>query len=274
MARNLPVLDDDDLETAGPTTQFQRRLDRRARNKQRDLITVGVLTPAVLVGLLVGVLVLTQAVYPDTYVDPTAVPQPTAGPAQPTPTPVIVLQPIDTARLNAGIVEKPPTFEWPEISDLKGVPNPGRPNEQSDYTPNLSAVDVRRLIAVTSVNVTLHSSSAFASGAAEEIAKAYPLRAAKRKVVDVEASTGYVPDDSTFGVVFVLNGYRIQVETVAATPPFRPAQRNEVEALTLHVADHILRRAQEVQSGATRTGPEASAVHLRDHIGRWLPGGN
>jgi hypothetical protein len=92
-------------------------------------------------------------------------------------------------------------------------------------------------------------------------------------VVDVEASTGYVPDDTAFGVVYTLGGYRIQIETVAAAPPFRANQRSEVESFTLHTADHILRRVQEVAFGATRTGPEATAVHLRDHITRMIPVG-
>ena len=275
MSRNAPVLDDDEMDVAGrPSPQFQRRLSKRARNRQRDMITVGVMTPALLLGLIVGILVLTQAVYPDTYVEPTVAPTETPGPNLPTPTPVIVLQPIDTARLNAGIVDKPPQLDWPDVSDLKVVPNPGRPNEQADYTPALSAVDARRLIAASSVSVVLHQTPELSQGAADELVKAYPLRSIKQRVIDLTATMGYVPDDSALGLVFTYSSYRIQIETVATSPPFRAGQRSQVESFTLHLADHIVRRLQEVTSGGKRTAPEDYAVHLRDHISRMIPFGN
>lgn len=231
------------------------------------------MTPALVIGMLVGILVLTQAVYPDTYVEPTVAPTPTLGPNQPAPTPVIVLQPIDTARLNAGIVEKPPPFEWPDVPDLKVVPNPGRPNEQADYTPALSAVDTRRLIAAASVSVVLHQTPQFAQGAAEELAKAYPLRSTRQGVIDLNGTLGYVPDESALGLVLVYGGYRIQIETVSTSPPFRATQRAQAEYLTLHLADHLVRRLQEMSSGSHRTAPEDYAVHMRDHLSRMLPFG-
>lgn len=272
MSRNAPILDEEGLAAQGrPSAGFQRRPDRRTINRQRDLLVVGVLTPTLLVGLAVGVLVLAQAVYPDTYVEPTAVATPTPGSGAPTP--VVVLQPIDTARLNAGVVDKPPPYEWPDVPDLKVVPNPGRPSEQADYTPVLSAVDTRRLIAAASVSVVMHQTPQFAQGAVAELAKAYPVRARQQRVIDLTGTLGYVPDESTIGLVVNYASYRVQIETVAASPPFKPSQRADAEYFTLHLADHITRRLQEMASGGHRTAPEEYAVHMRDHLSRSLPFG-
>lgn len=275
VSRNAPVVDDEpeaDRRTA-PSRVFQRRLDRRAKARQRDVFAVGILTPALLLALVVGILVTSQLFYPDTYVEPTVAPTATFAPDGPTPTPTVVVLPIDTARLNAGIVDKPPAFEWPDVPDLKVVPNPGRPNEQADYTPTLAATDTRRLVADASVSLVLHQTPQFAQGAAEELVKAYPLRSSKQRVIDLQATLGYLPDESGLGLVLTYQSYRLQIETIAANPPIRPAQRGVAESFTLHLADHIVRRLQEVTSGGRRTAPEDYAVHLRDHISRMLPFG-
>jgi hypothetical protein len=273
VSRNAPVVDDERQvdRRAAPSGGFQRRLDRRAKAHQRDVFAVGVLTPALLVALVAGVLATSQLFYPDTYVEPTAASTPTFAPDQPTPTPTVVILPIDTARLNAGIVDKPPAFDWPNVPDLKVVPNPGRPNEQADYTPTLAATDTRRLVADASVSLVLHQTPQFAQGATEELVKSYPLRSTKQRVIDLQATLGYLPDESGLGLVLTYQSYRLQIETIAANPPIKPGQRGDAEGFTLHLADHIVRRLQEVTSGGRRTAPEDYAVHLRDHISRMLP---
>jgi hypothetical protein len=187
---------------------------------------------------------------------------------------VFTAQPVDTAKLNAGIIDKPSAFEWPEVEDLKLVVNPGRPNEQADYTPSLGSVEVRRQVEALSVSIVQHSSAALAQSAATELAKAYPAFAAKPRVLDLGAQSGYLPDESAFAVVLTYSTYRIHIEAVAASPPFTAGQKPEIEYLTLHLADHIARRVQEVSSSGRRTGPEATAVHWRDHITRSLPFGH
>lgn len=277
MSQNAPVLDqagDEVQPTSRDAARPRRRPPRRAQRRTWDLTAVGILTPALVVGLAVGILGLSQIVYPDP--EPPATPVPTRAPiaidaVRPPPT-AVVAQPIDAARLNAGIVEKAPAFDWPEVDDLKVVPNPGRANEVADYVPNIASVETRRLISASTVTLVLHQSAPFAQGAVEEIAKAYPLRAGKVKVVDLSASAGYLPDDSAYGVALVFQNYRIHIETVLASPPVRPDQRSDVEYQTLHLADHILRRAQEVVT-VSRTPPEATAVHWRDHLARRLPFG-
>lgn len=274
MARQAPVLDDDDIAVpAAPSRQFQRRLDRRAKNRQRDLIAVGVLTPALLLGIALGVLVLGQTFAPDTYIEPTVVATATPPPITERPTAVPVAEPIDIARLNAGIVDKPPAFAWPEIDGYKVQPDPGRPNEHADYVPALSDVNLRRMLSALSVNLILHSNPTFALGAVDELAKPYPGRPRKEKVLDLTARAGYVPDDSVYGVVYAFGAYRVQIEAVPTSPPIQASQRAAIEYEALHLADHLTRRLQEAASGGTRTGPEATAVHWRDHIARVLPVG-
>jgi hypothetical protein len=273
VSRNAPVVDDEDAGPANRSRRFESRLERRARKRRRDILTVGVLTPTIVVGIAVGLLVLAQTFTPDTYVAPTVVPTATLPPFVDKPTPVPVARAIDTVRLNAGLADKPPPFEWPEVAGLKVQPDPGRASEHADYVPDLSNVDLRRLVAAVSANVILHNSSAFANGAAEELTKPYPLRLRKDKVLDLEATTGYVPDESVFAVVFVYNSYRIQIEAVPTTPPIKATQRSEFEYQALHIADHLARRLQETTTGGKRTGPEDTAVHWRDHIARSLPFG-
>jgi hypothetical protein len=273
VARNAPVLDDNLDDASVRTRGGPRRVDRRARQRQRDLLTVGVLTPALVVCLAGSILLLGQTFYPDAYVEPTVVPTPTRQAAREVPTPVPVAQPIDPARLNAGIVDKPPALEWPEVSGLKVQPDPGRALEHADYVPDLANVELRRLIAAFSVNVVLHSTPAFAAGAVDELTKPYPAQRRKGMVLDLDATTGYVPDDSVFGVVFTFSGYRIQIEAIPTTPPISLGQRSQVEYETLHLADHLARRLQEASTGGRRTGPEETAVHWRDHVARTLPFG-
>jgi len=275
VSRNAPVLDEEDVGRAvAPSSSFQKRLDRRAKQRRRDVVVVGVMTPALVVVLIVGLLVTSQLFYPDTYVEPTVEPTATLPPFTDKPTPVPVAEPIDTARLNAGVVDKPPPLEWPDVDGFKTQVDPGRPSEHADYVPDLANVDTRRLLTALTVNIVFHTSPPFASGAAEELAKPYPLRARKQKVLDFEASTGYVPDDSIFGVVFSYGDYRVQIEAVPQVPPIKPGQRADVEYQALHLADHITRRLQESATSGHRTGAEATAVHLRDHIARMVPFGH
>ena len=177
------------------------------------------------------------------------------------------------ARLNAGVVEKPPEFDWPDVHDLKLVPNPGRPGELADYVPELVSVDSRRLVSAMSVSVLMHISPSFPPIAIQELIKSYPLRMVKKKTLDIEALSGYLPDDSGFGIVFSYGTYRVHIETIAGSPPIRQNQRTEIEYLTLHLADHIARRVQGLGAAGRRTGPESLAVHWRDHIARSIPGG-
>jgi hypothetical protein len=109
-----------------------------------------------------------------------------------------------------------------------------------------------------------------AKAAVEELARAYPLRSAPQQVVELDATAGYLPDESVYGVVFGLGAFRVHVETAAAQVPMPAAQRAELEEFTLHLADHMARRVQEQGSGGRRTGPEGMAVHWRDHISRAL----
>lgn len=266
---DLPV--DEDL---GPPVAAPSQLAR----SRRDRFVVGIMTPALVVGVLLGLLIVGQVFYPDPYVpEPTPVPAARAGrgggPEEQRAGvgAAVQAQPIDVSRLNAGVVEKPPAFEWPEIEDLKLVPNPGRPGEQADYIPALSSVDTRRLISAISVSVVLHTGPPLAKAAAEELAKSYPLRTRRQNVLDNSSATGYLPDESGFGVTYALNFYRVNVETIAASPPIRQTQRSDIEWNTLHVADHIARRVQEISTGGRRTSTEASAVHWRDHLVRRLP---
>lgn len=273
MRANAPV-DDDSVEVLEAQPSSPPVVSRRVRSRQRDVLVVGVMTPVLLLGLVAGLLVLGQVLYPDTEEEePVRAPvTAAAGSATPVPTPVAV-QPIDVARLNAGIVDQPPQIAWPEIEGLKVQPDPGRPNEHVDYTPALSDVQTRRLIATLTVNRVVHTSPELAGGAAEELAKAYPLAAGKRRVVDQEASIGYVVDESAFGVVFTFGLNRVQIETVAASPPILPDQRSQFESQSLHLADHIVRQLQDAAVGGQLTGPERTAVHVRDHVSRMSPFG-
>lgn len=233
-----------------------------------------ILTPALLVSLAVGIFMLGQIFYPDPVAPEPIFVTPTPGfeeEIDPAPRVPIVLQKIDTVKLNTGLQANAPAFDWPEVDNLKLQPNPGRPGEQADYVPELAAIEMRRLIAASTVGVVLHTSPVIAQGAVEELAKSYPLRQAKQPVLDFEVTTGYAPDDSAYGVVFTLANYRVHIETVVTSPPVRPSQRAAVEFETLHLADHIARRLQEISSSGKRTGPEATAVHWRDHLARTLP---
>ena len=109
-----------------------------------------------------------------------------------------------------------------------------------------------------SVNVVQHTSTSAAQIAAQEIAKSYPLRQRTQQVADVAAVTGYLPDESIFGVVFTRNEFRVHIEAVIASG-LKEADLQQVEYYALHLSDHILRRTQE---GGTplRTGPEEQAV--------------
>ncbi len=282
MSRNAPFNGYDvDQVTHSANSPSQRRAPIPSRHHRWDLMVVGVLTPLVAISLFLVAVVGYEQLFPDPYVaPPTAVPgaSTSRSSARASPTAEInprtlVPQQIDVARLNAGVLEKPPEFEWPEVHDLKLVPNPGRPGELADYVPELTSVDSRRLISAMSVSVVMHSSPSFPPIAIQELIKSYPLRMTKRKVLDIEALTGYLPDESGFGVVFSYGIYRVHVETIAGSPPIRQTQRTDLEYQTLHLADHIARRVQELGSSGRRTVPEALAVHWRDHIARSVPGG-
>jgi hypothetical protein len=274
MSRNAPVVEDELIE--GPSDYApprRRRVDRRVQQRRWDTIAVGVITPTVLVGTVVGVFLLGSIFYPDPNPPELVFPTPRSAArdqARPTPVVAVVAEPIDTAKLNAGIVDKPLVFDWPEVEDLKVVPNPGRPNEQADYTPRLAAVEVRREVDPLSVSIVQHNSPALAAAAAAELAKAYPAAAARPRVLDLTAQSGYLPDESGYGVIVVYGAYRIHIETVSSAPPINASQRPEVEYQALHLADHVARRVQEVSSSGRRTGPEATAVHWRDHLTRSL----
>jgi hypothetical protein len=274
MSRNAPPLGDEMELLDEPATGPRPSPPRRGRSRQqRDVLTVGVLTPALLLGLLLGLLVLGNTFYPDTYVAPTATATVAARLAGPTATPVVVVQPIDTAVLNAGLVDRPPAFEWPEVDGMKLQADPGRPSEHADYTAELADVETRRYLSAVSVNLATHNTAAFAEGATTELVKAYPVRPTSQRLVDLRALTGYLVDDSTFGVIFSYGATRVQIEAVAASPPIRPEQRALIEYAALHVGEHVLRRMQEIASGGRRTVPEATAVHWRDHLARRLPFG-
>ena len=279
--RPAPPLDEDPLDEDGNDplgdveleSAFNIPLTVQERAKRRDLFVVGVMTPAILLMTVIALLGASQMFYPDPdYVEPTPRPNARAADAVDANAPPIVLEPIDPVKLNAGVNDRPPPLEWPEVDDLKLTAEPSRPNEQADYTPALASTELRRLVAVMSVNVTLHTSPAFAEGGAAELAKSYPLRPRKERVVDVSARLGYIPDDTGVGLVFPVGNYRVQIELIAASPPIRPAQRAEVEGQILHLGDHVARRLQE--TGTTRRGgAEAAAVHWRDHISRSVPFG-
>jgi hypothetical protein len=280
--RPAPPLDDEPLDEAGDdplggidlASDIRIPLTRQEMTRRRDLFAVGILTPAILVTTLVALLGLSQLFYPDLdYVEPTPLPDALELEPLETPEAPINLEPIDPVKLNAGVNDRPPAFEWPDVDDLKLTVEPSRPNEQADYTPALAATELRRLIAVMSVNITLHTGPAFAEGGAEELAKSYALRRSERNVIDVRGRLGYIPDDTGVGLVFTAGNYRVQLETIAASPPIRSSQRAEMEYHTLHLGDHIARRIQETISSGKRNGPEAAAVHWRDHISRSLPFG-
>jgi hypothetical protein len=279
MSRNAPLTEQDDelsIAVDAPPAPARARPTRRVQERRWDVIAVGILTPTLLASTVVGVFLLGQVFYPDpnppNLVFPTATASARAV-ARPTPMVAVAAQPVDTTKLNAGIIDRPPPFEWPEVDDLKLVVNPGRPNEQADYTPKVGSVEVRRQIEAISVSIVQHSSPSLAQAAAAELAKAYPATGEKPRVLDLTAQSGYLADESAFAVVTTYGTYRIHVEAIAASPPFKPGQKPEIEYLTLHLADHIARRVQEVSSGGRRTGPEATAVHWRDHITRSLPFG-
>jgi hypothetical protein len=265
-------------------------LTRQELRRRRDRFVVFVLTPAVLLVTVLGVLVAGSQLYPDrsAAAAPTAAAKPSAartGPAatatalaaeeandQPLPEETIVAEPPDPLKLSAGVVDRPPALQWPEIADLKFVAEPSRPYEQADYTPLLSATELRRLIEVMSVNLTLHSDPALAQAAAGELAKSYPLRRSRQRVTGSTATLGYIPDNSGVGLVFTVGNYRVQIETLAGAGPIRPGQRAEIEYQTLHLGDHIARRLQEV-AGQRRSAIDAATLHWRDHISRSLPFG-
>jgi hypothetical protein len=280
--RPAPPLDDEPLESEGAdplgginlASDFRIPLTRQEVTKRRDFFVVGIMTPAILLVTVVALLGLSQLFYPDLdYVEPTPVEDALELEPIETPPPPLNLEPIDPVKLNAGVNDRPPSFEWPEVDDLKLTLEPSRPNEQADYTPALAATELRRLIAVMSVNITLHTGPAFAQGGAEELAKSYALRRSERSVIDVTGRLGYIPDDTGVGLVFTAGNYRVQLETIAASPPIRSTQRADIEYQTLHLGDHIARRIQETVSSGKRSGPEAAAVHWRDHINRSLPFG-
>ena len=233
------------------------------------------MTPTLLATLLASTFLLGQIFYPDP--DPPKLVFPTPRPLQrdaadPAPAATKPAEPIDTVKVNSGVVDRPLPYDWPEVDDLKVVPNPGRPNEQADYKPALSSIEARKLFDAASVSVVQHGAPAQAQAAATELAKGYPLRPGKGKVLDLPAQTGYLADETGFGVVFAYSSFRVTIETMA-NGPIAPSRRGDVEYQTLHLADHIARRLQEVASSGRRTGPEATAVHWRDHLARSLPFG-
>jgi hypothetical protein len=253
MSRNAPMVDEEPIESPA---ELPAAPPRRT----------------VMVGTIAVFFAAGQIFFPDPEQPPLVFPTPrpvVLEEPQPTAVPSFAIQSIDTTKLNAGIVEKPIPYEWPEVEDLKLVPNPGRPSEQADYTPNLSAVEKRRLIQASSVTVIQHSDPRLAI----ELSKAFPLRAARQPVLDFSGYAGYLPDEGGFGVAFSYGGWRASVETMLGSPPTSETQRAEIEYHTLHLADHIARRLQEVASGGQRTGPEGTAVHWRDHLIRALPFG-
>ena len=260
-----------------PAASAPARRPRRARSAQQrwDWTVVGIMTPTLLATLLGATFVLGQIFYPDP--NPPRLVFPTPRPARrddaaETATARAVAEPIDTVKVNTGVVDRPLPFEWPEVDELRVVPNPGRPSEQADYKPAISAVELRRLFEASSVSVVQHGAPGQAQEAAAELAKGYPLRSGKRPVLDLSASTGYLADETGFGVVFAYGGFRASIETMA-NGPISPSERVEIEYQTLHLADHIARRLQEIASSGRRTGPEATAVHWRDHLVRSLPFG-
>ena len=248
-------------------------LTRHEQSRRRDSFVVLGITPAVVLGLFLLALIVAQRAFPDPE-ESLATPTLTESLRRPTPTLPIVLEPIDGAKLTAGVVEKPPAFAWPDVDELKFVPEPVRPNEVADYTPLLAATELRRLLAVLTVTMASHAQPAQAQAAAAELAKNYPLRQSKTKVIDADGTIGYLPDDTGVGLTLSYGTFRAQIETIAASPPIRPDQRAEVEWHTLHLGDHLVRRLQEVGTGgARRSGPEAAAVHWRDHLARQVSGG-
>jgi len=252
-------------------------LTRAELRRRRDRFVVFLLTPAVLLATVLCVLAAGQVLYPDR--DALLRPAPTQVAAkeptdEATPTDLVIVEPRDPVKLSAGVVEKPPAFEWPEIDGLKLVVEPSHPNEQADYTPLLSSTELRRQIEVMSVNLTMHSGPALAQGAAGELAKSYPLRPSRQRVTDSPATLGYIPDDSGIGLVFTVGSYRVQIETIAAAGPIKASQRAQLEYNTLHLADHVARRLQETISGSgRRSGLDATVAHWRDHLARSLPFG-
>ncbi|HEV8634541.1 MAG TPA: hypothetical protein VG370_09940 [Chloroflexota bacterium] len=269
--------DEDLLGSIRLPAEAKVALTRQELRRRRDLFVVFVLTPAVLLATALGVFAASQVFYPDREAlvrpRPTAVAGAEEAPDEPTRDEPIVLEAIDRVRLSTGVVEKPPTFEWPEIAELKVVAEPSRPNEQADYTPLLSATELRRQIEVMSVNLTLHTNPTFAQGAAGELTKSYPLRRSRQRVVDSNATLGYIADDTGIGLVFTVGSYRVQIETIAAVGPIKPSQRAALEYHTLHLGDHVARRIQELSSQGRRSGLAAAAVHWRDHLSRSLPFG-
>jgi hypothetical protein len=199
MSRNAPYADEEHLDQLPPPAAPRRRISRRHKQRRWDQITVGILTPTLLVTTVVGVFALATIVYPDPnppeLVFPTATPR-VRNDAAPTATAQVVAPVLDTARINAGVIERPAKFDWPEVDDLKITPNPGRPNEQADYVPPISSVESRRLISAATVTVTQHMTPTQAKAAVEELARAYPLRSAPQQVVELDATAGYLPDES------------------------------------------------------------------------------
>jgi hypothetical protein len=267
--RQSPPTVEDEPAASDPVA---RQRPARGAQQRWDWTVVGIMTPTLLATLLGATFVLGQIFYPDP--DPPRLVFPTPRPARrdDTATTRAVVEPIDTVRVNTGVVDRPLPFEWPEVDELKVVPNPGRPSEQADYKPAISAVELRRLFEASSVSVVQHGAPAQAQAAAAELAKGYPLRSARRPILDLPASAGYLADETGFGVVFAYGGFRASIETMA-NGPISPAERVEIEYQTLHLADHIARRLQEIASSGRRTGPEATAVHWRDHLARSLPFG-
>jgi hypothetical protein len=270
--------DDDLLGDIHLPSEAKVALTRAELRRRRDRLVVFVMTPAVLLATALCVLVGGQVLYPDREAAlrpaPTQVAEADEAPDEPTtPQELVVAEPRDPVKLSAGVVEKPPTFEWPEIDELRLVVEPSRPNEQADYTPLLSSTELRRQIEVMSVNLTLHTSPPLAEAAAGELAKSYPRRLSRQRVIGSNAKLGYIPDDTGIGLVFTVGDYRVQIETIAAAGPIRASQRAELEYHTLHLGDHIARRIQEVASSGGRGGLGATTTHWRDHLSRSLPFG-
>src|SRR5262245_18170074 len=117
MRQSPPLLEDE------PAASAQIARPRRPRDpRQRwDWTVVGIMTPTLLATLLGATFVLGQIFYPDP--DPPRLVFPTPRPARSdsvpdTATVPVVAEPIDTVKVNTGVVDRPLPFEWPEVDEL------------------------------------------------------------------------------------------------------------------------------------------------------------
>src|SRR3954467_10583261 len=108
MRQSPPVVENEPAASPPPARPRRTPDERRAH---WDWTVVGVMTPVLIVTLLGATFALGQIFYPDpsppTLVFPTPRPLQRAAPP---PTPVVATEPIDTARVNSGVVDRPLPF--------------------------------------------------------------------------------------------------------------------------------------------------------------------